>query len=88
LFDLFEGVIRTDFYVLAGFYYFEKQKLSIPVTVINGTEDYIISESDIRLWGNKTTSIIDFLYLPGDHFFTFDMAKELTGIIKQQLTAF
>ncbi len=86
LIELFKDVIRVYFYVLASFYYLKKEKLSIPVTVINGTDDYTVSESDSRLWSNETTAITDYLYMPGDHFFIFGMTEELTGMVKKRLT--
>jgi surfactin synthase thioesterase subunit len=84
LFELFKGVIRADFYALGTFYYLETKKLSIPVTVVNGTGDNTVAESDIRLWSNETTAKTDFVYLPGNHFFIFDNAKAITDMIKEK----
>jgi surfactin synthase thioesterase subunit len=82
--DFLEPILRADFTATENYIYEEDSPLDIPFTVITGTEEDMSAE-DIYLWQKETTVPVDFLMLPGEHFFIFEHAQEILRIISNKL---
>jgi len=82
-FDFFEPIIRADFQVAETWQYSKKEKLSIPTTVITGTEEDM-KESEILLWQKEFDLEVNFKKLSGNHFFLFDHAAKMVQLIEKQ----
>lgn len=80
----FEPILRSDFRVSENYVHENNPPLNIPITVITGMgED--MEDEDIRLWQNETTYVVDFKKLPGNHFFIYQYASEIVGIMSKKL---
>lgn len=84
LLDYFEPILRADFMVSETYKYQYKQPLDIPIIVITGKQEEM-DISEVRLWNNVTIKKVEYLSLPGKHFFIFDYAKEIIEIISKKL---
>jgi surfactin synthase thioesterase subunit len=87
--DLFRYVgpiLRADFKICEDFQYGYMSPLQVPITVITGTQEGI-EMGDIRLWQKETEYTVDFIQLPGKHFFIFREPREIIEIISQKLCA-
>lgn len=83
-FDFFEPIIRADFQVIETWQYQEQPKLSIPITVITGTEEDM-TQAEIQLWQKEFSNPIRFKQMSGNHFFLFEQPKAFVEIMKQAL---
>jgi surfactin synthase thioesterase subunit len=84
LLDYFEPVLRADFEASETYTYRPAAPLTIPLTVITGTEENM-QEDDILSWQQETTRTVDFRRMPGKHFFILKHPREIMGIISQKL---
>lgn len=84
LLGYYEPILRADFKMSETYVYQEVQPLSIPMTVITGTEEEMQLD-DIYLWQKETQFQINFKRMPGNHFFIFDFAAEITKIIAKEI---
>lgn len=86
LLDYFEPILRADFTASENYVYTEHPPMNIPITVITGTEEDLTMD-EIRSWQKETRWPVDFLNVPGDHFFVLKDPDSIIGIITQTLTA-
>ncbi|WP_254563166.1 thioesterase II family protein [Dyadobacter diqingensis] len=87
LMDYFEPILRADFQVSETYVYKKEPILDIPITVITGLgED--MEDKDIKSWQRETSLRVEFLSMPGKHFFIFEYAKDITEIIAKRLLTF
>jgi len=84
LLDYYEPILRADFTATESYRYQEASPLDIPLTVINGTDEDIKNE-DVQLWQKETKRVVDFMQMPGKHFFIFKNAAEVMNVISDQL---
>jgi surfactin synthase thioesterase subunit len=84
LMNYVEPILRADFQASETFTYVRDRPLDIPITVITGTHDDMKTE-DVRLWQQETTCTIDFIEMPGKHFFILDASGEIVDIIGNKL---
>ncbi len=84
LLDYYEPILRSDFMASENYIYESSSPLDIPITVITGTEEEM-ELSDIELWQNETTQIVDFKRFPGNHFFIYDQIQAIIQIITNKL---
>jgi surfactin synthase thioesterase subunit len=86
LLDYIEPILRADFTATDTFSYRPAPVLQVPITVITGTGENF-QEEDIRTWENETTAPIDFLQMPGKHFFIAKYAEEIMKIIANKISS-
>ena len=84
LLDYFEPILRADFEVCENYIYREFKPLPIPYTVITGYNEKMPAE-EIQLWQKETEIPVDFMQLPGSHFFIFKNSKLIVDIISKKL---
>jgi surfactin synthase thioesterase subunit len=86
LLDFYEPILRSDFRVCETYSYQEEDPLHIPFTVMTGTGEDLLPD-DICLWQKESRLPVDFIQLPGGHFFIFEHAASVIGIISKKLLA-
>jgi surfactin synthase thioesterase subunit len=84
--DYLEPILRADCMAVETYKHGQSFLLNIPLTIITGQEEKFGSE-DLFLWARESYKI-DFITLPGNHFFIFSSAEELLEIINQKLSAY
>lgn len=80
----FEPILRSDFKANETYKYERREPLSVPFTVITGTEEDMLPE-DILLWQNETKYNVDFRKMHGNHFFIFKQPNAIIHIIAVKL---
>ena len=80
----FEPILRADFQASETYTYRERPPLTIPFTVVTGTEEDIEPEN-IKLWQKESIYPVDFKRLPGKHFFIFQHTFKIIEIISKKL---
>lgn len=86
LLNYFEPILRADFKAAETFQYRPSNPLSIPITVITGTDEPM-KEQDIHAWQEETCYPVEFMKLPGKHFFIFKNAAAVMQVICNKLTS-
>jgi external thioesterase TEII len=66
------------------FSYEDHPPLNIPITVITGTEEDM-EKDDILLWQKESSIPVDFMQMPGGHFFIFDHRDKVVDVISNKL---
>ena len=84
LLSYFEPILRADFQACETYTYERSEPFNIPMTVITGTEEDMTLE-DIELWQNESSQKVDFIRMPGKHFFILEHAEEILKIITEKL---
>lgn len=87
LVDYFEPILRADFKATETYTYRDSTPLQLPITVITGTEEDMKPE-DIQLWQRETDLPIDFITMPGKHFFIFKHPDAIINIIINKLSSY
>jgi len=85
LFSYFEPILRADFEVSDTYMHIRREPMDIPITVITGTEEDL-KPDEIRLWQQETVHEVDFIQMPGKHFFIFDDPGKVVDTIAGKLT--
>jgi surfactin synthase thioesterase subunit len=84
LLDYFEPILRSDFELSETYDYQHDQPLTLPITVITGALESI-PEEDIQLWQQETLRPVDFIKMPGKHFFIYDDPGQIMHIVNKKL---
>jgi surfactin synthase thioesterase subunit len=84
LLDYFEPILRADFEASETYIYEELPPLPIPFTVITGTEEDMEMD-DIRTWQKESEFKIDFIRMPGNHFFIYQYPAKIIEIIAKKV---
>ena len=84
LMAFFEPILRADFEAIGSYCYTPAPPLDLPITVIIGTEERTSYEEACQ-WREVTTGEVTVLRFPGKHFFIFQHAGTLAGIIEEKL---
>jgi len=80
----FEPVLRADFKANETYVYQESVPLSIPMTVIVGSEEEY-EVADVHLWEKESRLPVKFFKMPGDHFFIFKWQAKLVDLISKTI---
>lgn len=76
----FEPILRADFRAIESYTHTPAQPLEIPFTIMLGdAEETTVEEA--KQWNEETTAGFDFRLYPGGHFFIFEHAKDICGVI-------
>lgn len=82
--SFWEPIIRNDFKLVESYEYQKRAKLSIPITVISGSEDN--ARESTQGWALETDAVLMQSYeVQGNHFFIFETPEEVVEIIQKQL---
>jgi surfactin synthase thioesterase subunit len=85
LMDLFVPIMRADFQALSAYSYHQPEEpLSIPITVMIGSEEDITYEEALT-WQAVTTHPVSIEQFPGNHFFIFDHLQKIGQLISETL---
>ncbi len=82
--DLYEPILRADFQAIETYEYQAGKPLSIPTTVLLGTEDEVTLE-DGEAWQQQTNFKIQLNQFSGDHFFIFKHREKVLQIVTRTL---
>ncbi len=82
--EYFEPILRSDFKAVETFVYTPTAPLSIPISVIVGTEENM-TDDDLDGWKQETTAAVKIRKLPGNHFFIFQHEREIMRQITHEL---
>lgn len=77
----FEPILRSDFRLVETYQYLPVAPNTVPITVIFGSDEDIKKE-DLFLWKQETTAAVDFIELPGGHFFIFEQVTSIVSLVK------
>jgi surfactin synthase thioesterase subunit len=86
LLDFYEPLLRADFQATDTYIYEVSAPFHLPVTIMIGKEEGITMEQ-ASAWQQETTGEVDIIQFPGNHFFIFEHAGEITGIMESKLKA-
>jgi surfactin synthase thioesterase subunit len=84
LLSYFLPVIRTDLMITETYRYEGPANLTMPITVITGTEEKLHPEKT-EPWRLESSGEVEISELSGGHFFIFDRSISLLGIIARKL---
>ncbi len=87
LFNELMNIFKADFQLLQSYRYLEKKPLYLPISSFSGVDDYTVSDRQLSLWSEYTTSNLKIDRIPGKHMFMFlkDSQKLLLELISQEL---
>ena len=83
LLNFLEPILRNDFKNGEAYIYKSHVPLNVPITVVTGTEEDMEYE-DILLW-KKESNFVNFMQMPGGHFFILQHIEEILEIISGNL---
>lgn len=84
LLAFFLPILRADFAINDTYVYSQNNPLNICFTVITGTDEPF-ELNDLRMWQYETTRPVDFLQMPGGHFFIYSQLEPLVKVLEQKL---
>lgn len=89
LMDLLVPMLRADFQLIETYTYLEKQKqLSLPITLMGGTEDPEVGMEDLEAWKSVIEGPCKLQLFQGGHFFLKDSEKEFFDFINTEIEEF
>jgi len=77
--------LRADFTLFETYPYKEEPALTCPFTLFGGTEDPIVTPSNLQEWAQHTTCKPSLRIFSGDHFYHQQFTKELCDAISKTL---
>lgn len=81
LLAMFLPVLRADLAVNDQYRYRDEEPLPIPVTAFGGRTDPQVTEAELRMWAEQTSSRFTLRMFPGGHFFVEPHAGELVDLV-------
>ncbi len=87
LMELYEPILRADFYALEHFNCDSKIQIPVPATIMVGSQDRIKLD-ELKSWQSFFTEEVKFLELPGGHFFMYEQAFTIGKMIEEQFAKF
>ncbi len=78
--EMFLPVFRADFQAVSQYEHAPVKKLDIPILHFCGTDEKL-SEESLSPWQLETNKDVRFYSFPGGHFYLFEHAEKLTGVI-------
>ncbi|MGW7302667.1 thioesterase II family protein [Streptomyces sp. NPDC054829] len=85
LMDLVLPVLRADFSVLESYEYQEEPPLPVPLTVLGGTADTLVTPARLPGWRRQTSAGSRLRMLTGGHFFLHTTAPAIMSEISAAL---
>ncbi len=84
LMNYYEPILRADFQVVEDYRYSPAEPLTIPMSVLMGTEESFGVEEALQ-WRQESTHEIEFREFKGGHFFIFDFPDQIMNMINDDL---
>ena len=78
--ELYEPILRADFQALENYIHQTKAPLPVNATIMTGKEDAITLEST-KGWTDHFLGQVDFLEMPGGHFFMHEQAYTISKML-------
>lgn len=82
LLDLFLPSVQADFRLVAGYEYRPAPPLSIPVTLVNGTDDPHVTREALRAWDIESVRPPQTHWTVGGHFYFNVDPEPLLGVLR------
>lgn len=73
--------MRTDFAAVSAYTWHPGPPLDVPLTVVGGTDDPVVTDEGLRAWQQHTTGPFRLERLPGGHFFTDTQRRALQDLL-------
>lgn len=67
--ELFLPILRSDFKAVELYKYNSEEPFSVPITVLGGEDDKLISIQGLKRWRRETNSTFSLKLFQGDHFY-------------------
>lgn len=83
--ELYEPILRADFAALEQYTYSSRAVIPVSATIMTGKSDSILLD-DTKGWKDKFSGPIEFMSLPGGHFFMYEQAYTISAMIADKLT--
>jgi len=83
--NLILPLLRSDFWLLDNYQYFEDEPLNLPITSLHGKRDMTVHLSWVQAWRYETTAEYQHHSIPGNHFFLNDSESGICTIIADTL---
>lgn len=74
--------LRADFQMIETYTYVEEPPLDVPMLVLGGTEDPVVSAAQLMEWRQYTTRDFSVRQFPGGHFFLFSSGPTPDSVAK------
>ncbi len=75
--DMFLDITKKDMELLDTYQYMSEPQLNVPLTLIRGLSDHVITLDTIQGWKELTSASFEIVEFPGDHFFLRESELEL-----------
>ena len=85
LMKMFLPVLRADFTAYETHVSRDEEPLTVPVTVVTGAEDGVVTPEIAGQWEQHTHARFELLTLPGGHFFLTRSQNALLALIEDRL---
>jgi surfactin synthase thioesterase subunit len=80
--ELYEPILRADFKALENYIHQQRPLLPVNATIMTGKEDSITLEST-QGWSDHFSGQVDFITLPGGHFFMHEQAYTISRMMQE-----
>jgi len=81
--EIFEPALRADYELLAGYDYTEDEPLDIPLTVLVGKQDPVLSAPQVSAWRRHTSGPFRVRILPGGHWLLDEALPALAKVLRE-----
>ncbi|GET40862.1 thioesterase II family protein [Microseira wollei] len=78
--------IRADMRIVKTYTYSPEAPLDCPISVFGGTEDALVSQSQLSAWREQTRTSFELQLFPGNHFFCNENRKCFLDALSKKLT--
>nr|WP_255481989.1 thioesterase domain-containing protein [Amycolatopsis sp. SID8362] len=82
---VFEGALRADYQLVAGYVHEPADPLPIPITVLHGDRDTSLSRGALVGWRRQSRAPTRVRTLSASHWLVEDAAEELAGALAEEL---
>lgn len=81
--EIFEPALRADYQLLAGYRYTENPPLDVPLVVLAGNRDPVLSEARACAWRRHCAGPVRVRALAGGHWLMDDALPALAGTLRE-----
>ncbi|GGN45593.1 thioesterase II family protein [Streptomyces fuscichromogenes] len=78
-------VLRADSAITDTYVFTPRRPLSVPLSVINGQDEVLVSQSRLSGWTELSKGPVEFIRLVGDHFYVTSNRSELLAVVRRTL---
>jgi surfactin synthase thioesterase subunit len=77
--------LRADVRLFAGYRYRAADPLPIPVSLVNGADDWRVSGGVLHPWEQEVTTVPEYHWREGGHFYFTDRPTSVTDVLRDAL---